>query len=170
MIACDLPPFRLAMKPTPQASCSRRGSNRPLGSGHTGPPWGRTPGAPRSWFSPTVSLGPVPHLAETPGQMLVRSSAHPFRCSSHHSGGEQRHESRAEPTPPLHWAASVMPLLIPVSRFGRISQSVIGGRGPGGVYHPSSWPSLAGCRLPSLPQRSRCGALHKVATNKGQHS
>ena len=33
MMPCDLPPFRSAMKPTPHASYSRRGSNRPLGLG-----------------------------------------------------------------------------------------------------------------------------------------
>jgi len=49
---------------------------------------------------------------------------------------ESNATSHAQPTPPLHWAASVMPHLLPVSRFGRISQSVIGGHGRAVSFTP----------------------------------
>ena len=108
-------------------------------------------------------------LLRHPGPMLVRSSAHPFCCLPRPSAWKAMPRVHAQPTPPLHWAASVMPHLLPVSRFGRISQSVIGGHGRAVSFTPLAGLVLlaAGCEPAA---RSRCGALHKVATNKGQHS
>ena len=170
MIWCDLPPLRLAMKPTPQASYSRRGIEQAARLRTYRPPLGHRHRVLRGHDSLQPSLsGRSRILLRHPGPMLVRSSAHPFCCLPRPSAWKamprvtRSRRRRSIGPPPLCHTCSPSP---GSDGFRRASS---GAAVRAAVFHPSSWPVLlaAGCEPAA---RSRRGALHKVATNKGQHS